>query len=251
VAKGDLKKFIKRRPSWFWWILANLLAAAFAVSTWSVCLYLFNFPERPANYELLHKLKRLPRVNSYEPFNAPDGSGAEAQDLLSRFFSLPDDQLAAHNRYFKRNYITNFKNPEVVSYVVGSFRVTHARALTAEDFFHPGLAVRAQATVQTDELAEQSPYPVILELLLPFRDEPAGTVFPAGHTFDLSKIDHRGYILHAAKLGRDNEPTVCLTVVPIAYPNYADPTGKPLPLASPDPLNVAARFPLMEQNRAD
>ena len=251
MAKGELKSFLKRRPPWFWWALANLLAAAFAVASWSTCLYLFNFPERPGNYDLLRKLKRLTPVASYPYPNAPEGASGEPQDLLTKFYSLDRKQLQAHNRYFKRNLITNFKKPEVVHYVEGSYRVTHVRPLTSDDFFHPGLAVRAQATVLTDELNEPSPYPVILELLFPFADEPSPNLFPVGRQLDFKYVNHRAYILHAAQIGRDNEPAVCLTVVPLSYDNYRDPEDRLLPLADPDPLNLEARFPAMEENRPD
>lgn len=251
MAKGDLKKFIKRRPSWFWWTLAQLLAAAFVIASWSTCLFLFNFPERPTNYNLLRKLKRLTPVVSYEPLEAPDGASGDAQELLTKFYPLEKEQLAAHNRHFKRNYITNFLKPEVVNYVEGTYRVTHTRPLTEDDFFHPGLAVRAQAIVQTDELNEANLYPVILELLFPLRNAPTGPVFPKDHLFQFKYLDHRALILHIAKLGSEREPILCLTIVPLAFPNYKKADDTPLPLADPDPLNVAATFPAMEENRSD
>ena len=169
MAKGDLKKFIKRRPSWFWWTLAQLLAAAFAIASWSICLFLFNFPERPTNYNLLRKLKRLTPVVSYEPLEAPDGASGDAQELLTKFYPLEKEQHTAHTRHFKRNYITNFLKPEVVNYVEGTYPVTHTRPLTEDDFFHPGLAVRAQAIVQTDELNEASLYLSLIHISEPTR----------------------------------------------------------------------------------
>lgn len=251
MPREKIKQFIKRRPSWFWWTLLNALAAAFAVASWSVCLVVFNFPEHPRNYELLRKWGRLQPVDSYQPLDAPDGTSADPAGLLQKFYALSDEQLAAHNRHFKRNYLTNFKEQEEVSYVEGIYRVTRVRALTADDFFHPGLAIRAHAIVLTDEYNEPSLYPVVIELLLPFDREPSDTVFPEGHLFDFKKLDHRALILHAAKTGSTNEPTVCLTVVPLAFENYRKPDGSPLPLATPDPLNMRAPFPAMEENRAN
>lgn len=249
MAKGELKKFIKRRPPWFWWALANLLAAAFVVASWSTCLYLFDFPERPANYELLRKIKRIAPVVSYDYPDAPDGASGDPKDLLNKFYALDEKQLAAHNRYFLRNFITNFKKAKVVNYVEGSYRVTHSRALTSQDFFPRGLVVRAQATVQTDELNEPSPYPVILEILFPLRESSDPTPFPVGHQFDFKYVDHRAYILHAAKIGSHNEPMICLTIVPLTHQNYRTPQGGALPLADPDPLNLRAQFPVMDENR--
>jgi hypothetical protein len=251
VAKGILKKFLKRRPSWFWWTLIQLLAAAFAIASWNICIYLFNFPERPSNYEILRNLNRLTPVVSYDPLEAPDGASADAQELLTKFYSLEQEQLAAHNRYFKRNYITNFTKPEVVNYIEGSYRVTNSRALTEDDFFHPGLAVRAQAVIQTAERNELSPYPVVIEILFPLKATPSDEIYPAGHLFEFKYLDHRALILHAAKIGSQNEPSICLSVVPLSFANYWKPDQYPLPLANPDPLKVDAVFPAMKKNREE
>lgn len=249
MPKGKVKDFIKRRPSWFWWTLAQLLAGAFAIASWSFCLFLFHNPERPWNYEFLRMLGRITPVVVYAPLEAPEGTPSDPQALLSKFYPMDDEQLIAYNTHFKRNYITSFAKPEVVSYVEGTYHVTHTRLLTEEDFFHPGLAVRAQAVVQTDELAEASPYPVILEILLPFKDPPTGEILPVDHPLVLKYIEHRALILHASRAGNEKEPSVCLTVVPLSFENFLDPSEKKLPLSPPDPLNLATTFPAMEENR--
>ena len=248
---NDFKKFIRQRPPWFWWTLAHLLAGAFAVASWSFCLFLFSVPERPWNYETLRKLGRITPVKAYDSLEAPDGIRSDPQRLLSRFYSLDNEQLAAHNLRFKRNYITNFNKPEVVHYAEGSYLLTGTRILTEEDFFHPGLACRLEAVVQADELGELSPYPVILELLLPFKSSPDKSLFPDGHQFDLEFLEHRALILHAARPGTEKEPEVCLTVVPLSFENYLDPEGNALPLAPPDPLRVSAGFPVLAEHRSE
>lgn len=247
----DLKKFIKRRPPWFWWTLAQLLAAAFAVASWSFCLFLFSLPERTWNYETLRKLGRITPVKTYDPIEAPEGTSADPQGLLAKYYSLDNEQLEAHNLHYKRNYITNFAKPEVVHYVEGSYRLTGTRALTKEDFFHPGLVSRLEAVARTDELAEPSPYPVIVELLLPLKSSADVVLFSAGHQFDLKFLEHRALILHAARTGTDKDPRICLTVVPLSFENYLDPEGNTLPLSAPDPLRVAATFPVMKENRKE
>ncbi len=247
----DLKKFLRRRPPWFWWTLAQLLAGAFAVASWSFCLFLFSLPERPWNYDLLRKFGRIAPVVAYDPLEAPEGTSADPQGLLSKFYTLDDEVLEAYNIHYKRNYITNFAKPEAVHYVEGTYRLTRTRPLSDEDFFSPGLAARLEAIVQTDELAEPSPYPVIIELLLPLETPAAGELFPEGHAFDLKFLEHRALILHAERSGTANEPRVCLTVVPLAFENYFDPEGDPLPLAPPEPLVVDALFPVMAENRSE
>ena len=248
---GDIKKFIKRRPPWFWWTLAQLLAGAFAVASWSFCLFLFSLPERTWNYDMLRKLGRITPVETYDPIEAPEGTSADPQGLLARVYSLGSEQLEAHNLHYKRNYITNFTKPEVVHYIEGSYRLTSTRALTEEDFFHPGLVSRLEAVVRADELAEPSPYPVIVELLLPLKSPMDAELFSEGHQFDLKFLEHRALILHAARTGTAKDPRICLTVVPLSFENYLDPEGNKLPLAAPDPLRVAATFPLMKENRRE
>jgi hypothetical protein len=248
---GDIKKFIKRRPPWFWWTLAHLLAGAFAVASWSFCLFLFSLPERTWNYDMLRKLGRITPVEAYDPIEAPEGTSADPQGLLARVYSLGSEQLEAHNLHYKRNYITNFTKPEVVHYIEGSYRLTSTRTLTEEDFFHPGLVSRLEAVVRADELAEPSPYPVIVELLLPFKSPMDAELFSEGHQFDLKFLEHRALILHAARTGTAKDPRICLTVVPLSFENYLDPEGNKLPLAAPDPLRVAATFPLMKENRRE
>jgi hypothetical protein len=106
------------------------------------------------------------------------------------------------------------------------------------------------ATVLTDELNAPSAYPVILELLLPLPEETPAGLYPDGHVFEFKKLDHRILVLHAARVGRDKDPTTCLTVVPLSFENLQGPDGAPLPLASPDPLNMKAPFPVMDENQA-
>ena len=170
---------------------------------------------------------------AYDPLEAPEGTSSDPQGLLSKFYALDEEVLEAYNMHYKRNYITNFTKPEVVHYVEGSYRLTATRPLTGRDFFSPGVAARLEAIVQTDELGEPSPYPVIIELLLPLKSPTNEALFPEGQSFDLKFLEHRALILHAERSGTANEPKVCLTVVPLAFENYLDPEGNPLPLSAP------------------
>lgn len=252
------KKFletVKKRPPFFWWILANLLAGAFAVVSWTTCLYIFNYPEKPANYELLRKLKRLAPVAEFTPLESPEGDPANPQVAFRKFFGIAPKALGALNTRLRRNYITNFKDPKFVTYVEGDFRVTELRKLTPDDFFHPGVVVRAQAFVQPDEsneLIEPTDYPVAIELLLPTAEEvdPA-TLYRVNDTIKLKDEAHRACVLYATNLGSREEPLIYLTLVPLAYENYKDAEGRPLPLASPDPIRISAPFPLMPGSPPD
>lgn len=246
------KKFlatVRRRPPIFWWVLANLLAGAFAVVSWTTCLYIFNYPEKPANYELMRKLKRLPPVAEFTPLDSPEGDPANPPAAFRKFFSIESKALSALNTRLRRNYIANFKNAKFVTYIEGDYRVTHLRKLTPDDFFHPGVVVRAQAFVQPDEdneLNAPTDYPVALELLLPTADDtPPESLYETGDTITLTESAHRAYVLHATNLGSREEPLISVTVVPLAYENYRDADGNPLPLSPPDPVRIDAPLPVM------
>ena len=245
----DIKEFIRKRPPFFWWTLANLLAAAFAVISWTTCLYIFNYPEKPANYEILRSLKRLAPVTAFTPADAPDGDPADPKIAFRKFFSLDDSRLESLNLAQKRDYLTNYEESTLLTYIEGDFIVSDVEQLTADHIFHPGLAIRAQATVETGERDEEALYPVVIELLLPTAESPTETFFKKGDSLTLSRATHRAAVLAVTKLGTQEKPLVCLTVVPLSSDNYRAPDATPLPLSPPDPLNLEATFPVMQANR--
>ena len=67
------EEFVPRRPAWFWWALANLLALCFAVTSWVLALEIFGRPDVPHNYQLLLDMGRAPAFKSYSPQGAPEG----------------------------------------------------------------------------------------------------------------------------------------------------------------------------------
>ena len=252
MSRDENKEFFRKRPPIFWWILAIILAAAFAVVSWTTCLHIFNFPEKAENYLLLRKLKRLVPIRNFPPSETPDGDPASPKVAFKKFFPIEDRALEALNTRLKRNYLTNYKESKFVTYVEGDYRITHLRPLASTDFFHPGVAVRAQAFVPPDEaneLDEAVNYPVVLELLLPTDGEIGEPLFKAGDLLALSTIKHRTAVLHVTKLGGREDPLICLTVVPLSYENYRSAGGASLPLSPPDPLNLSAPFPVMGENR--
>lgn len=245
----DLKEFVRKRPPFFWWLLANLLAVAFAVVSWTTCLYIFNYPEKPGNYDILRKLKRLAPVANFSPADSPPGDPANPRIAFKKFFPLNDQRLEALNVALKRNYLTNYKDPTFLTYVEGDFTVSLVRELHAGDFFFPGLAVLAQAFVETEESGETAPYPVMIELLLPTDGSISPEIYQQGDLLSLGKSTHRAAVVSVAKLGSHEEPVICLSIIPLAYEHYLGADGTPLPLVPPDPLNLSAPFPVLEQNR--
>ncbi|NNC87394.1 MAG: hypothetical protein HKN82_02910 [Akkermansiaceae bacterium] len=249
MATRDDQDFPRRRPSIFWWSLANILAATFAIVSWTTCYYVFNFPEKPSNYMLLRKIKRLPPIEEFPIEETPRGDRRDPQELYADFLKPDEVSLAALNRQYKRNFISNFKWDDYLLFVEGTYRVTAVRPLIIGDFFHPGLAIRAQAYVQPeDDTKPPGPYPVILELLLPTAEPPAANPYKEGDEFTLRGVIHRAAVIHAAKIGLESEPVICLTAVPLVYDAFE--TGeRAMPLASPDPIDPGAPLPVMEANQ--
>ena len=233
-----------KRASIFWWSLAHLLVISFAVTSWVSCLYIFNYPEKPENYEILRKLGRLPAVTSFDPLSAPEGNPANPKTLYKKFFPQDPEALDGLNLQFRRGYIRNYhrSDPRFTIYIEGDFLVESVAPLETQDFFHPGLRVRAQALVRPDELSEPAPYPVWIDLLLPTAAPPSGDLMPIGEPLSLEHINHRIAILHAAKTTLADEPAVLVTAVPLAYKNIKSTAGRTLPLAPPGALNLEATF---------
>lgn len=234
----------KKRPSIFWWSLAHLLAIAFAVAAWTTCLYIFNYPEKPQNYEILRKLGRLTPVTDFPSLDAPNGTPADPEELYRRIFPQSEEDLADFNLQFRRNYLRNYRDsdPRFVLYAEGDYLVDSIRLLSQDDFFQPGLMVRLHAQVQPDEFSAASAYPVYLDLTLPFASDPDRETFAPGDPVQLRHIDHRAAVLHAAKTTVDDEPAVLVTAVPLSFANLKDRSGEPLPLSPPTLLNLAADF---------
>jgi hypothetical protein len=243
MSTGSFERIEKKRPSVFWWVLFHLVAIALAVVSWVTCLFLFNYPERPRNYEWLRTLGRLAPITSFLPLEAPEGTGADPIALYDKYSRLGPPQLEALNLYLRRSYLTNYSSARFNTYVEGSYRVISSRPLRAGDFFYPGLVITLQGYVDLEELDEPTPYPVFIDLMLPLSEESQSAPFEPGTPFPLKKIDHRAAVLNVSKSFFRDEPAYHLTAVPLSYKNYLDAEKKPLPLKVPDPLNLIAPIP--------
>jgi len=248
--KKELEDFVKSRPPYFWWLLANLLALTFAIGSWTTCYYLFNNPHLPENYKTLVKLKRLSPPANFTPFTAPGGSAEPPATLYGKYIELPQKKIDTLNKTRLQNYLRNFKHSAHTSYVEGSYRITHIRPLNEKDFITKGIVVRARAFIQEDDYEDPTPYPLVIEYLLPTNESKAHELFRVGDDLRLKRVPQCPFILHSARLDLPDEPTVCITVVPLCYGNsLVAGTKKTLKLSPPEKLNLQTQFPQMEENR--
>lgn len=225
-----------------------MLALCFAVVSWMACLHVFGNPEIPRNYELLRKLGRLPELKRHTALDAPNGNLLDAKGQYSKFFGLPDDQLARINSRLMRNYLTNFERPLALTYIEGDYRVERARALGADDFIAKGFVVRARALVKPDDFSQPAPFPVVIDYLFPTVETRAVEAFRPGDILAVRKSPNCAAVVHVERIvGEDDEPLVCLTVIPIAYGPYQVGEALTFGIEPPGEVNPAAGFPLFDR----
>ncbi len=235
----------KRRPAYFWWLLANILAGCFAVVSWAVCLHVFGRIEIPRNYEILAKLGRLPERLKFTAEEAPNGNALSPKDLYRKFFAMSEADAARVNGLLLRNYLTNSTNPLILTYIEGEYQVRASKVLGTGDFLDPGFVVSAQALVKPDDASAAAPYPVLVEYVFPTTETDAAVLFREGDVMDVEKSPNCASVVHVAKTKLDGEETLLLTVIPVVSGPYV--VGKrTFNVTLPGTLRPRAGFPLLK-----
>ncbi len=214
----------------FWWTILITLLIGLATFCWFFSIMVFKYPEKPFNYHLLTKLKKLEDIKQFEPEKVPHGKFLGAKEMLSAYYYYNADQLRHANGALKRNYILNYTEESPV-YVKGTYTVTQSRPLSEKDVMPVGWVVRARSVDMED---------VELELLLPGAASEESP-YKEGEVFSLDNKATFGTVLHIERTPNDG---VCATVVPLVYGKYAVGGDKKLGLEAPDLLNVEATFPV-------
>ncbi len=235
-----------RRPAYFWWLLANILAFCFAIVSWTVCLHVFGNPEIPRNYEILKKLGRLPELKRYTVLDVPNGSLLDPKGLYSKFFGLTEDQLKRLNSQLVRNYLTNFERPLALTYIEGDYQVEKVRELGPDDFLPTGFAIRARALVKPDDFTKPAPYPVVIEYLFPTKEVDFSREFRPDDVLSVKKSPNCAAIVHVEKILEGDEQRVCLTVIPIAYGPYRAGKASAFNIEPPEEIRPGAGFPVFK-----
>lgn len=233
-----------RRPAYFWWFLANVLALCFAVVSWAVCLNVFGNPELPRNYKILKKLGRLPELRRYTVLDVPNGNALSATELYGKYFGLEGEKLDRLNSLLMRNYMRNFGRNLLLTYVEGEYQVTDVRKLDKDAFLYPGFAIRAQAMVRADDFTEPVGFPVVIEYIFPTENTDAADRFSAGDVLEVNKNPNCAAVVHVSRTVADDEPALLLTVIPIAYGPYRVGDTKSFSIEPPGELNPANALPV-------
>ena len=236
----------RKRPPYFWWLLANLLALCFAVVSWTVCLHVFGNPEIPRNYEIMRRLGRLPKLSRYTVLTVPNGNLLDPKGLYSRFFQLTGDDLTRFNARLMRNYLMNFERPLALTYIEGDYQVEKVRVLGKDDFLQQGFVVRARAMVKPDDFTKAAPYPVLIEYVFPTTDSGAVHEFRADDILSIKKSPNCAAIVHVERIMEDDEQVLCLTVIPIAYGPYRIGDSMTFQIEPPESVRPGAKLPCFE-----
>jgi hypothetical protein len=233
----------KRKPPLFWWFLANILALAFAITAWVVCLNLFRDPTNPKSYDLMLKVGRIDPLKAFTRLELPTPrSVSDPLELEARYQSYTDKELETLNHELKRAYLTNFNRAQFLTYVTGNFKVLEIRELTSDDFISPGIAVRAQALVIRDQVTDPIPYPVFVECIFP-TDQPAISAFEVGNVIMLKKQPNYAALIHVTTTDFDERNALLLTLVPLHATEFTSPLEKIFKIKPPERANVAATLP--------
>lgn len=238
------------RPAYFWWLLANALALCFATISWALCLHIFGNPEIPRNYQILGMLGRVPELKRYTVLDVPNGNSLAPRELYKRYFGYTDEQRVRANTLLIRNYLTNFDRPLLLTYIEGDYQVEKIRKLGPEDFFDPGIAVRAQALVKPDDFTKALPYPVFVEYIFPTKEADAADAFKIGDVLSVKKSPNCAAVVHVANIIHEDEPALLLTVIPIAYGTYQIGDSDSFEIEPPVELRPAAGFPVFTSESA-
>jgi len=248
MPRSKIASFARKRPPYFWWLLAHALALCFCVLSWMLTNYVFANPELPKNYALLKKIGQAPIPKTITALEAPEGDSSAPTELYRKYapFSLPDNaqKLQKNNYRLMRSYLRTYTETTKPTYIEGNYRVLQIRPLTKDDIIYPGFVIRAQALVKPDKDREPSPYPVMIEYIFPTDHKAAFSWFKPGDLMKVQKIPDCVAILRLGHLGTEDEPIINLTVVPIAYSEYKIGTGRVLTIMPPENINLLGKFPL-------
>lgn len=213
----------------FWWAILITLLMGAATFSWFFSIMVFQHPEKPFNYKMLAKFKKLEPLRPWTTFTVPDGKKLTPRELLTEFYPYSATQMGVKNDMLKRSFIRNYKHEKPL-YVVGSYKVLSLRMLTEKDVISEGWVVRARATDLED---------MDIEILMPgltVKDEP----FRVGDVVMMDANKPQVTALHVQRLDGDR---MCVTAVPLAYTNFTKDSAA-LKMTPPAALNMDAYWPV-------
>lgn len=233
---GNFSKKKEGDGAIFWWAILITLLMGAATFCWFFSIMVFAHPEKPFNYKMLAKFKKLEPLRPWTTFTVPNGKKLDARALLAEYYQYSAGQMAVSNDVLKRSFIRNFKHDRP-TYVLGNYKVTSMRQLTHSDVASPGWVVRARATDLED---------VDIEILMPglsLKAEP----FQLGDIVTMDNTKPQVTVLHVQRMDADR---ICVTTIPLAYNDFTKAASKDFKMTPPERLNMDAFWPVTRDTGA-
>ncbi len=232
----------EREEGLFGWTVFLFLLVGFVFLCWMGSYYIFANPEKPANYRLLLRLKKIDPPQRFEVTTAPRGEFLKPGQLLEHYGSMTSSELRRANEALLRNFLRNYhQNRDLVPYAVGTYRVLGSVPLGRDTFCPCGLATLLQAVEQPEILLEQvfTTDEASLQAL-------TAAIVP-GLEIKLEKPVDLSALIHVARLP-DNR--LVLTTMPLLYGSYGAGQGhKAFVLAPPSSPNLEGSLPVVTQRQ--
>lgn len=236
-----------RRPKdggLFVWTIIIVLLIGVAIVAWVGSLHVFGHPETPLGYSVLTRMKKLDPPKRFELTAAPRGQFLSPDKLMEKYGAMTPRELSRESARMTREFIRNYKlNSELVTYVIGDYRILDSFELMPQNYFPSGVVVIAEAKDNPKALLEHV-----------FTAD--AKVIPILHRTLLTGLDlqlHRNLDLSAlVNVRRLADGRMQFTAIPIVYGNYAS-TGGPgsFSLEPPKSLNVGAGLPVVKPDAVD
>ena len=244
--RQDIGDFIKKRPPMFWWMLANTLAIAFAISAWIICLNLFRDPTHPLSYKWMLKVGRLDPIAAFTDkgeIKLPKPKETfDVTQLEENFLDRSQTSLDSNNHKLKHGYLTNYKKNDALFCVSGNYRILETRDLGEGDFITDGLVAHTQAVIFPEKDADPVPYPVFLDIVFPTSDD-ASTVITQGKIIELKKNPNFVALLHVESKDIDDGKSIQVTAVALHAMEYTGEEGSAFTIKPPEKANPAGNLP--------
>lgn len=237
---------VNRRPPYYWWFLAMILALCFTVLSWSLCYAIFSNPEVPRNYEILKRLGRTPAHTNYTESAQPKLNTIQPAALRNKFLELDETEINIINQSLKHSFLTNFKKHTFCNYIKGTYKVVSKRELTKDDFISDGFAIQLRAYTQADEYTNATPYPVIVEIIFPTIHRKSMKGYHIGDILTIDKTPYFASVLHTSSIIRDNDDTIIVLTAISLGSKLRPPHEGAFDLKAPNEVNLEAKFPLFE-----
>lgn len=194
-------------------------------------------------------MNRLDPIKAFSALEPPEGDISNTQNLYAKFGTLNGIEREALNANLIKNYVTNYKQQTLNTYVQGDFRVIKTRMLTEKDRFMEGIAIKAEALVKMNKFTEAQTFPVWLEIILPNAPASAAKNITKGDLLEINKNPFFASVLYVERIERtDNDPIMSFTVIPLVYESPWNPprNKEKFNIFPPKKLNMNASLPIFK-----